>query len=610
MSISAILENIPIAKRYWNLASHVNAFKDFRRGAWAYFALAAMLLLTLSAYFALEKRNVDAARAQFEFRKAEALYALERRLVAYTLSLKGGLGLFKSSSHVSRKEWHEYVAALDLETDFPGIQGLGYAEFVKPEDRTRYEDRIRSEGFAEFTIRPKGERALYSSITYLEPFDLRNRQAFGYDMYSQETRRAAMNIARDTGKVAISGKVTLVQEITDDVQAGFLIYVPYYGVGAVPKTVAQRRESIVGFVYSPFRMGDLMQGIQGPGVPELRLQIFDGAAQDADSLMYDGGSTRTSGSAKFETTLPFRFAGHDWSLVMSSEPVFEDEHNSVAAKLVLGGGIITSLLVFGVQWSFATTGRRAQALAEEMTESLEARTIELARSNEELEQFAYAASHDLRSPLSAISNLASWLEEDMGDALKAEWREHLTLMRSRISRLEALLDGLLQYSRIGRSVHDIQYVDANVLAKDIVDLAYVPPGFSITISPDLPDFFTAISPLSHVIQNLVANAVKHHDRDTGHIEIKAQDQGSHVCFTVSDDGPGIPLEFHERIFGMFETLKRRDEVEGSGMGLAIVKRYVTTYGGTIRIESLPDRGTAFRFTWRKSPPPASSSPAG
>jgi light-regulated signal transduction histidine kinase (bacteriophytochrome) len=248
-------------------------------------------------------------------------------------------------------------------------------------------------------------------------------------------------------------------------------------------------------------------------------------------------------------------------------------------------------------------GRRAQSLAEKMTKSLESRTVELSRSNAELERFAYAASHDLRSPLRAIGSLASWLEEDLGNAASSECRQHLSLMRSRIKRLDDLLDGLLQYSRIGRVTHDIKLVDSNILVRDIVDLADIPDGFAVTIAENLPVFHTAETPLTQVLHNLISNAIKHHDRDTGSITIEGEDLGTHVSFTVADDGPGIAEEYHEKIFGMFETLKRRDVVEASGMGLAIVKRQVGEHNGIIELgSSAAERGSTFHFTWEKAAP--------
>lgn len=226
---------------------------------------------------------------------------------------------------------------------------------------------------------------------------------------------------------------------------------------------------------------------------------------------------------------------------------------------------------------------------------------ELVRSNRDLEQFAYAASHDLKSPLRAISNLACWIQDDLADVLTEESRTHFALMRSRIERSQAMMDGLLQYSRIGQATEDVQFVDANLLIREILELVNIPPHFTVVVAPDMPRFLAARTPLSHVIQNLITNAVKHHDRITGRIEIDCQELGSHFRFTVEDDGPGIPEEFHDRIFDLFETIQPRDVVEGSGMGLAIVKRYVTANGGAIKLKSDPaQRGAAFSFSWQKS----------
>ena len=570
---------------------------------WAQVTLAFLMLLTLFTYYTLQQKNEEVAQTQFEARKVELIVAIEHRLETYTQALRSGLGFFQGSTSVNRTEWHNFVKTLQMQTIFPGIQGLGYTEFIRPEDRGRYEQAIRDEGFPDFTIRPEGARDLYSSITFLEPFDLRNQQAFGYDMYSQETRRSAMDRARDSGKPAISGKVTLVQEITDDVQAGFLIYLPYYGPGEPPSDIEERRKKIIGFVYSPFRMGDLMKGVLGPGIPDMQFQIYDGTTTEAAALMYDTAPTHADqrATAKYSHLIPFRFAQRDWLLTGYSEPSFEKQHDSAEAEIVLVAGLITCLLVFGVQWSFATTCRRAQSLADTMTESLGERTRELSRSNEELERFAYAASHDLRSPLRAIANLATWLEEDLEETLTDDSRKHLVLMRSRITRMDALLEGLLQYSRIGKMTYDVQQIDSGALMQDVIDLASLPDGFSVTVQPDMPVFFAQKTPLLHVFYNLIGNAAKHHDRDTGHIEIKGRDLGSHVSFSVTDDGPGIAKEYHERIFTMFQTLKRRDEIEASGMGLAMVKRYVEEFGGVISVSSSGDtRGSTFRFTWEKT----------
>jgi len=225
----------------------------------------------------------------------------------------------------------------------------------------------------------------------------------------------------------------------------------------------------------------------------------------------------------------------------------------------------------------------------------------LRRSNEDLDSFAYSASHDLKAPLRGIRNLTEWIAEDLGDSQDDETRENLALLQNRVERLDMLLDSLLRYSRVGRSDGEAEDVDVARLVAEIVDYLAPGPGFTVTTGGTMPIIRTNRVPLEQVLRNLIGNGLKHHDRDTGKVIVSARDIGEKIEFRVEDDGSGIPSHFHERIFEMFQTLRARDELEGSGMGLAIVKKSVENYGGTIRIESAPPRrGTAFIFTWQKN----------
>ena len=225
---------------------------------------------------------------------------------------------------------------------------------------------------------------------------------------------------------------------------------------------------------------------------------------------------------------------------------------------------------------------------------------DLRRSNEELEQFAYVASHDLKAPLRGIENLVGWIEEDLDGQLEGDTRTNMDLLKNRVRRLESLLDDLLAYSRAGRVEGTVDAVDTAALVAELATLVSPPEGFAVTGSPDLPTLRAFRAPLTQVLQNLINNAVKHHDHPaTGHIHVSAAPApGGFVTFTVADDGPGIAAQFRERVFGMFQTLKPRDQVEGSGMGLAIVRKLVERQGGTVWLGDGPDgRGLAVHFTW-------------
>lgn len=248
--------------------------------------------------------------------------------------------------------------------------------------------------------------------------------------------------------------------------------------------------------------------------------------------------------------------------------------------------------------------KAAEAALHELTATLELRveqrTAELERSNQELDQFAYVASHDLKAPLRAIVNLSSWIAEDSGAALPAPSLEHLEKLRGRALRMERLLDDLLEYSRVGRRDGIVEKVKVETLIQDVIYLLAPPPGFQVSVTSALPVLITPRTPLELVFRNLIGNAIKHHHQPaTGEVQISAHDRGDFVEFSISDNGPGIDPYYHERIFGMFQVLRPRDEVEGSGMGLAIVKKTVEYRQGEVWVASAEGKGTTFYFTWPK-----------
>lgn len=229
--------------------------------------------------------------------------------------------------------------------------------------------------------------------------------------------------------------------------------------------------------------------------------------------------------------------------------------------------------------------------------ALHEKTKHLERSNRELDQFAYVTSHDLKAPLRAIANLSSWIEEDLGEDLGDEPRENMKLLRGRVHRMENLIQGILEYSRIGREAVSDESVDLSQLLGDIVDSLPVPPQFQINLPPQLPVLTAPKVRLFQVFSNLIGNAIKYHDRDDGRVDMTVSNGGHWYEFVVEDDGPGIPNEYHDKVFGIFQTLEARDKVESTGIGLTLVKKIVEEQGGFIEIAKHDGRGARFRFTW-------------
>lgn len=236
-----------------------------------------------------------------------------------------------------------------------------------------------------------------------------------------------------------------------------------------------------------------------------------------------------------------------------------------------------------------------------------ARAVEaLERSNLDLDQFAYVASHDLKAPLRGIANLAQWIQEDLEPDVPDHVRKHIALLHGRVGRLEGLIDGVLQYSRAGRARSPVESVDVATLAQEVVDLLAPPPTARVVIDSGLPNLLTERIPLSQVFMNLVGNALKHTRGDDVRVTIGGRAADGGWWFFVADNGPGIARRYHDRIFGIFQTLESRDKVEGTGIGLSVVKKLVEGRGGRLEVESTEGTGATFRFFW----PSQSSTTAG
>jgi PAS domain S-box-containing protein len=222
---------------------------------------------------------------------------------------------------------------------------------------------------------------------------------------------------------------------------------------------------------------------------------------------------------------------------------------------------------------------------------------ELRQANANLHEFTFAASHDLKSPLRGIEDLVTWIAEDLGATASEEVEKNLRRVMDRIRRLGGVIDDLLAYAHAGTTSSNVVSVDLRSLIDDVLQIQPLPPGFEISIQIDSTPFVTNKAPLESVLRNLISNAVKHHDRSCGNIAIRAQDIGHYCALTISDDGPGIPPAFQERVFRMFHTLAA-GVTDHSGIGLALSKRLIEAHGGRIQLESTEEvRGTTFRVWW-------------
>ena len=341
------------------------------RSPFPWIALIVSLALTAAAWVGLERNRYEDARVQFERRTETAAAAVRARMLAYEQILRSGAARIASSPGVSRDEWRAFIANLQLEERFPGIQSVGFAEHVRAANRAEHVKRLRAEGFAEYDVRPAGERDEMTPIVYNEPFVGRNTRVLGFDMYSEPVRRAAMDLARASGEAAITSRVVLAGEAfrgTQPQQPGFVMYVPVFHPVARDLPRRDRANAVSGYVFSPFRMHDLLQGILDEGVLQvLDMRIYDQPGKGVQAELIDTRASwrpaPSAGPAEFERIVNFPMPGRTWTIQFISRPEFDAALRAGRPWVVLAGGLIASVVVFLLIVALVGAWNRARALS-------------------------------------------------------------------------------------------------------------------------------------------------------------------------------------------------------------------------------------------------------
>ena len=319
-----------------------------KNGRIAFVFLLLGLILTATVAFYSYQTSKAQAEKDFASECNEIQTKFSTRLHAQALLLRSGAAFFSTSDSVTRKQWKAFIEGMRINKNLPGVQGVGYSTIVPKKQLQAHIQKIRKEGFRDYMVKPSGDRAVYSSVIYLEPFSGRNLRAFGYDMFSDSIRRKAMELSRDSDAAMLTAKVILVQETAEDVQSGFIMLVPVYRNGMPNNTVEQRRAAIKGWVYSPFRMNDLIVGIlMKKSVNEIdhptHIQIYDNDCISDEALLFDSMKADTNTAAGINLLLPFNFNGKHWTLKF-----FQPYDSEIFAMtlFILVSGFIISLLVF------------------------------------------------------------------------------------------------------------------------------------------------------------------------------------------------------------------------------------------------------------------------
>lgn len=556
------------------------------------------MALTFSAWYFSKTQAEIRIEQRFDASRDHIVGLIRDRMIKYEDALWAGVAAMEShDGDMTLPQWRVFATNLRLDEKYPGINGIGVIDFLTDQSLEAYLDQRRSER-PDFKIHPLHGQSIYMPISFIEP-EGTNAAAVGLDVAHELNRRTAALASRDTGDAQITGPIVLVQD--EGATPGFLFYAPFYRGGA-PSAVDDRRNRIEGVVYAPFVVRKLLGGLLAKDLRHTSISI-----SDAGQAIYDehlSAEDLHDPNPMFAEQVRLDFYGRSWSLDIRSNLAFRENNTYMQPTVILISGIVIEALILSLLIIMTRANRNAVAYADKVTEELRVEQQKLVRSNEELEQFAYAACHDLKTPIRGIGGLTEMIKEDLEGYLSAsdanpEISMSLDLILGRVQRMNDLTNGIIEFSKIGTQMEDCGPLQlSEVEASLVCDFGLKP--HQILLESSVDEVHVDPMGLRRVLENLVGNSVKYHKAVADlSVTITCCEDADSFKFSVTDNGPGIDPRYQERIFSMFQTLRTGDSTESTGIGLAVVKKTVELHGGKVTLVSNIGEGTVFSFQWPK-----------
>jgi two-component system, OmpR family, sensor kinase len=581
----------------------------------SYLVLAVLIFLTLGVTYNFYKSAQNKDTLRFGNQVNRLTVSIDNRIKLYTAMLKGGRGFIETSKDLNRERFAVYVSSLNITNRYPGIQGIGYAQYFPASEQEDVLKRMKSEGYTDFRIFPEGRRDFYTSIVFLEPLNERNRVALGYDMYSDPVRREAMKQARDTGEVSASGKVALIQANNEEDPAGFLLYLPIYKNGQMPDLIEDKEKNLRGFIYIPFRAKIFINEIyQSTPENDVRIQVYDGQITDENLLAETEANNQPKSAGlmneSFTATQDIDVGGRKWVLRYTTLPNFTEQSSVSWTPLILLCGISFSFLLFGMTYREAASRAKAQKIAAELFElqkererlfENEKKAREIAeQANVTKDEFIAIVSHELKTPLNAIAGWTRILKTgDISDQTK---NLALNKIDKNLRTQAGLVEQLLTYSDIisGRVNIDEKEFNLDKLFEEVCgdcEILTREKKIEFTKENFLNESYIRgeREKIKLALSNLFSNALKF-TQSGGKLEASAKVFDDFAEIKIKDSGRGISSEFLPHIFEHYkqsETPNTRN-YGGLGLGLAITKHIIELHKGKVFAESEgKDRGSIF-----------------
>jgi signal transduction histidine kinase len=548
-------------------------------------------------------KNIEESviKKDFEYACYDIKIKLDTRLGAHAQLLRSTSAYFCASDTVTREEWRNFYEREKISENLPGLNGVGYSVIIHKNQLNQHIQSIRKNGFPDYDVFPSGDRGLYTSVMYLEPFSGSNLRAFGYDMLSDSIRREAMELSRDSDYAMLTDKVILVHDANQDTHVGTLMFVPAYRKGMPINTLEERQSAIIGWVFSVYRMNDLLTGILGnvevSNKNIIHLKIYDNDDISDKTLLYNSESNEkviNNVNPNIFINLPVDFNGKKWTL----------EFTGTNEDLIGFHGKVKFLFIAGIIISFLLSVL-SLVINDRLLQSRQIQNLNkhLEKVNIDKDRFISILGHDLKGPFNNILGFSEILKEDVRKLKTNEIEEIAGNINKSAKITNKLLEDILIWARtqqgsipfsprnlslsaMCRNVLEVHNPSAN--AKNITIYNSASDNLNVYADPDM---------LKTILLNLISNSIKFTNTG-GKITINVEELSENITISVSDTGIGIPPENLAKLFDISEVMTTKGTAyeTGTGLGLLLCKEFVEKHGGKIWVESEVGQGSEFKFT--------------
>lgn len=570
--------------------------KYLQKLPWIVFGIS--IIITMLVWISFLNYENQLQESKFNSKTIEMTQSILDKLEQYEQVLIGAKGLFSASQEVTPEGWKSFVD-IQLITRYQDIQGIAYLKHITSEEEAdNLVTQMHNYGFDDFTIKPEGKRSEYYPVVYLEPLNFRNERAIGFDIYTEDKRRAAVNLAKETGQTTLSEKIILVQETDEDIQNGFLLMVPLYS-SEKNSSAENDSSSLLGIVDVVFRINDFVDALLGKQTFEyINMRIYDGSVE-LENLFFDSNTffEYEENRIDFSGTSNIEFANRNWILVFNGLSPPYTQINEIILISIPIVGVLMSASVF---YAFTLFNKNLQLLKTNIQYQ------ELKKTNKAKDEFSSMITHELKSPIFPILGYCKMLKKDgmIGNLNEEQLKAVETIERNATGLEKLILDILdakklemkklkfeIEEFSLDEFITDLKSSNKNIIEEKGIEFVINSINIQgLVIKSDK-------TRLRQVFDNLINNSAKFVNKQGGKIEAGAIKEDWQILFYVRDNGIGIPKDKQKDLFKKFYQVDSSlERSEGSGLGLAICKAITEKLGGEIWVESQEGKGSTFYFT--------------